>query len=385
MSEALERLQRRYRQDVALGAPKVYAADDLPLSYESITDEWLTDALVPPGSEAKIIGHQFGPPDNGSSERRLLRVEYDRAGADEHLRERFFCKASMCLESRVGLGMTGGAWSERTFYRFVRQHLDIEAPQGFYGNVDLDSLVSMVIIEDMSDRVEQFGHHTTKITRKRAEDQIDTLAKLHGAGYSNQQIRNQLHQFGTWPQYFERTLAFGLEEACKEGFRMAEAVIPASVFRREDEIWPKTLASLDRHRQGDNTYTHCDVHLRNWYVTKDDRMGLMDWQCSSSGHWSRDLAYCLSVGLDIDDRRAWERELIERYLDGLASHGGPTVAFEDAFADYRAQMMTVLAWWTITLNPAPSMPDELQPRDSTLCFLERIGTAMDDLDTLDAL
>ncbi|MEJ2459065.1 MAG: hypothetical protein P8Y58_13380 [Novosphingobium sp.] len=45
--------------------------------------------------------------------------------------------------------------------------------------------------------------------------------------------------------------------------------------------------------------------------------------------------------------------------------------------------MTVLAFWTNTLNPAPGMPD-MQPRDSTLEFIRRITIAMDDLDTLDS-
>lgn len=385
MSTILERLEQRYELDRAKGAPPVHSADELPLSYEAITDDWLTDALCPPDTRARIIGHRFGPADNGSSERRSLVVDYDETGQSLGLRETFFCKASMGLPSRVGIGITGAAWAESTFYRSVRPHIDIEAPLGFYGKVDPESLVSMVIIEDISERLAEFGHHTTRITRKRAEDQIDTLAKVHGAGYANPAVRAHLHKFSTWPEYFERTLSFGLEQACKDGFRMAEPVIPRAVFARESEIWPKTLASLDLHRVSEETYIHCDVHLRNWYVTRDDRMGLADWQCSSRGHWSRDLAYCLSVCLDIEDRRAWERDLLTRYLDGLVAQGGPRVPFDMAFDAYRAQMMTVLAWWTITLNPAPSMPEELQPRDSTLCFLERIGAAMDDLDTLDAL
>jgi len=43
----------------------------------------------------------------------------------------------------------------------------------------------------------------------------------------------------------------------------------------------------------------------------------------------------------------------------------------------------VLAFWTITINPAPGMPD-MQPRDSTLEFIRRIAIAIDDLDALDS-
>jgi hypothetical protein len=42
-----------------------------------------------------------------------------------------------------------------------------------------------------------------------------------------------------------------------------------------------------------------------------------------------------------------------------------------------------MAWWTVTLNPAPGMP-EMQPRPTAVEFVTRLGTAMDDLDSLDA-
>lgn len=383
MIDDLETLQRRFERDQAKGSQPVTSTEDLPASYDSITDAWLSEALCPT-ADARIVGHQFGAPDDGSSERRTLVVDYDDRGVELGLRTHFFCKASMDLPSRVAIGFTGAAEAEIGFYEHIRPHLAIEAPLGFFGKVNPETLASIVIIEDIVDRVQEFGHHTTQITRARAEDQIDLLAKVHGAGYANVAVKSAIAGLRTWPDVFERTLKLGLQEACAKGFRQAEGVLPPEIFSREAEIWPKSLASLDQHRHGETTYTHCDVHLRNWYVTKDGRMGLADWQCASRGHWSRDLAYCLSVGLTIEDRRAWERDLIALYLDRLATYGGPCPLMAEALLAYRKQLMTVLAWWTVTLNPTEEMPDVLQPKESTLCFLERIGAAMADHHTLDA-
>jgi hypothetical protein len=112
-------------------------------------------------------------------------------------------------------------------------------------------------------------------------------------------------------------------------------------------------------------------------------MGLSDWQCAVRGHWSRDVAYAVSCALTVEDRRAWEDDLLAFYCEALRAEGGPRLDRDEAHLAYRRQMVTAMTWWTITINPAPGMPD-MQPLDATKEFLKRIGTAMDDLSSLDA-
>jgi thiamine kinase-like enzyme len=160
-------------------------------------------------------------------------------------------------------------------------------------------------------------------------------------------------------------------------------VIPPGLLSREAEVFPATLVSALRHAELPESVIHSDVHLRNWYVTRDGRMGLNDWQCVCRGHWSRDLAYCLSTALRVDDRRAWERELIAYYLDRLHAAGGPRIEFDFAWRHYREQLLGALAWWTGTLGQ-PRDKQDMQPPDVSLGFIERMATAVDDLDALDA-
>jgi aminoglycoside phosphotransferase (APT) family kinase protein len=160
-------------------------------------------------------------------------------------------------------------------------------------------------------------------------------------------------------------------------------VIPARTWNRHAEVWEKTLASVNRHKELPLTLMHGDVHLKNWYIAGNGEMGLGDWQCVSRGHWSRDVCYAISSALTVEHRRAWERELLAYYLDELAASGGPKVALDDALLDYRQQLMTALTWWTITLAPTDDIPD-MQPKDITLEMVRRIGTACDDWDSLDS-
>ncbi len=41
--------------------------EDIPRTYEAISDEWLTVVLCRNVSGAAVIGHRLGPPDNGSN------------------------------------------------------------------------------------------------------------------------------------------------------------------------------------------------------------------------------------------------------------------------------------------------------------------------------
>lgn len=377
-------IREAFDRDQASGAPPVVSAEQLPLAYEALTDAWLTDALCGEVPGAAVIGHELGPVDNGSSNRRKIGVRYNEAGTAAGLPEKLFCKASHDLTTRFVLGMSGAAEFEAGFYDLIRPKIDIEAPVGVYGKVDTVSYNSLIMLVDISGEVIEFCDDRTKMSRARAESQMRNLARLHGPGYANEKVRAEFGQFIDWPSFFQRTVNFGLEDGCKAGFQDGKDVIPPRLFARAGEVWPATLRSVQLHHELAQTLCHGDVHLKNWYVAGNGEMGLSDWQCVHIGHWSRDVAYTISTALSVEDRRAWERDLLALYVDELAANGGPKVALDEATLRYRQQLMTALAWWTITLHPAPGLPD-MQPRGTTLEFVRRIATAVDDNASLDSL
>ena len=190
----------------------------------------------------------------------------------------------------------------------------------------------------------------------------------------------------TWPQWWQGFIdGFpGFAESCDKAFGLAEPYIPPRLFRGRAETWPATLASVERHNTLPKTLTHPDVHLGNWYIAGNGDMGVTDWQGVCVGHWSRDLAYALSTTLAIENRRAWMEDLIRLYIERMAEYGAPRIAYAEALLNVRQQLMTTLAWWTITLVPAPGMPAVLQPPQFVLELIKRITAAIDDLDALDS-
>lgn len=120
------------------------------------------------------------------------------------------------------------------------------------------------------------------------------------------------------------------------------------------------------------------------------------------------MAYIISTNPSIENRRAWEDELIEYYLAALKRHGGPSPTVAETRMMMRTQMFTVLSFWTMTLSPGsvppfPTLshrsdaadtldmgpgPDrdsfpEMQKEATTLETLSRIGAAMDDWNVCD--
>ncbi len=110
-------------------------------------------------------------------------------------------------------------------------------------------------------------------------------------------------------------------------------------------------------------------------------MGLCDWQLLTLGHGTRDLAYAVSAALAPRDRRVLEDHLVRLYVEEISRVSGQQVDFDPTWDNYRHQMLTALAMWTITLRHGGEMPD-MQPEDMSLAMVERIGTAIDDLNVL---
>jgi len=263
----------------------------------------------------------------------------------------------------------------------VRPLLDLEIPAALFAAYDPQSFNSIVVMRDIGDQA-TFFDHDSPIDRDQAERQLALLACLHARFSNGSSPATGTLGLATWPQFFATTIEQGQEAACAKGFRAAEHLMPRRLFQREAEVWPATVESVLIHDRLPSAVIHGDCHLKQWYRTDDGTIGVTDWQCCTIGNWSRDVAYVLATSLAIEDRHAWERDLLAFYLDRLRAAGAEAPVFDDAWRLYRLNMLSALSWWTATLTPAPGMPD-MQPQETSLEFVKRITHAIDDLDSLD--
>jgi hypothetical protein len=140
-------------------------------------------------------------------------------------------------------------------------------------------------------------------------------------------------------------------------------------------------AGLTRERF---TLVHGDYRLDNlMFDPIDASVAAVDWQTATSGPPTLDVAYFLETSVLAGDRRSHERELLQAYLDALAKYG-VSYAFDDAFADYRLDVLhgpliTVLGCVYATAAPTPEADAMF------LAMATRSCAAIRDLGTLDVI
>ncbi len=286
---------------------------------------------------------------------------------------------------RLSQGMAAPA--EGRFLSEARPHLNIEAPVCVYTARDPVSGRSMHLFEDLTvTRGATFCHVGTVIDRAQAEDIIDTLAQLHGTfmrDASGPTSRQGVDWLGTCEAFFQGALGAGIQEYHERAMTKAAGVIPERVLVRRDDVWAAAMKAVGAHSELPRTVIHSDVHLGNWYVTADGRMGLSDWARVCRGTLARDISYMLATTLSVESRRAWEEDLLQRYLENLRRDFGVEIDPEAARRMCHQQTFTALLMWTPSLCPPPQLPD-MQPESVSMEMIRRIAIAIDDYGALES-
>jgi hypothetical protein len=370
-----------------LAPARMTSLKDVPPSVNAMTNEWLTAALCREVPGAAVVDFAVVGGSDGTSSRRALRVDYNAAGYEAGLPTRLFTKSASSFQSRLMLVAGGVTESETIFYRDVRPELDrLRSPRSYYAAFDTKTYRSIVVMNDLSVEGWTFPDPMQDtISRRDAEDMVDQMAYYHAAFWDDQRLSSQFGGLATTEIFQQRINDVGLLKAAHRGLDHIEATTPPAIYRRREELIPTTMRALNLNSSGTHTLLHQDVHQGNWLRDPDGRMGLYDWQCVARGEWALDFAYAMSVNLPVMDRRAWERELLERYLWRLGEEGVENPpSFEQAWLRYRQQPFHVVIFSLLTIGAGRFQP-VMQPKDYMARCWERIATFLDDHDSLDAV
>ncbi len=218
------------------------------------------------------------------------------------------------------------------------------------------------------------------VTIAHAEAMMDTLARLHAPFWCSPRFSADL----SWVTPYSR----------RRGWPIARGVMPVynnMWLQRRDDV-PASVKKLTsfylQHRRAFEgvwerlppTLCHGDTHAANTFLRSDGSVGVFDWQQLHRMHGMRDVTYFIGWSLEPDIRRATERELIARYLDGLARNGVTEVP-SLAEAMKLHSLFMIDAWSSVW--PALAIYNDdigLQQR-----LLRRFAETLLDLDTARAL
>ena len=102
MSHFVERVTAAWQRDQQHAGRKAVAATDVPLSYEAITDDWLTAVLCAQHPGAAVVSHTLDAVDNGSSNRRKIYIEYKATSNPKKAPKDYIGKFDFDIDSFAG-------------------------------------------------------------------------------------------------------------------------------------------------------------------------------------------------------------------------------------------------------------------------------------------
>lgn len=357
----------------------------MPRSPQEITAEWLTAVLCEGTAGARVGSVMAVDRSVGTTTRAALELGYNESGRTSGLPTRLFVKCTATVAQRLMLGLGGLIEGEPGFYNEIRPSLEIEAPIGYFGGVDLRSWRSAVVIEDVTaTRGASFWQPSTAIAREQIEDVLANVAMWHGALWDSPQLANWRWLKTPADQMRVIDALIGMADRVPVGVERASSVIPVTLRQRQADLYEAMRRSMQLASERPHTYLHGDLHIANAYLTQAGKMGIADWQVGLKGSWAQDYAYMVATALEVEDRRAWEADLLDFYLERLAAAGGAPIPRAQAGLAYRRAILYPYFAWVYTIGRSRLQP-RFQLGEVSLTMIRRISAAIEDLDSFAAV
>ena len=346
----------------------------LPVDSSGLTPAWLSDALSPRHPGVRVAAVDVLDTTERTNHHLRLGLRYDvQAGAPDSL----FCKLPpLDPEHRARIGASGMGTREVQFYAGVAPSLSMRMPSCYVAAADADGSF-LLLLEDLAAQGSEISDGSWAVTGKLARAAVTDLAELH----VRFEAPDRLAVVTPWavarrarvPDFVTRTLRFVIDN-CRD--RLSDAYIAVA------ELY------IDHHQEidawwdsGPQTLIHGDAHIGNLFID-DDRVGFLDWGMTKIGTPMRDLSFFLTMGIESDDRRRDERDLIRHYLEVRHALGGSRISFDDAWLAHRVHAgYTVIASFLTLVPPYNSEARRM----FTAHFRARAMAALEDLDTVSAL
>jgi hypothetical protein len=341
----------------------------IPHSKEEITPELLEDLLREKFPKIKVASVVNLLEKHGTGSAILLRVQH--SGADG-LPTQMWLKAgfpTVHLERVLSLGLYA---REAKFYSNIQPLLRLRLPECYAAQADDASGRGVVILQDLTQLGATFPGCTQALSVDLMASGLDQLADAHSRSWERQWLYDfNIGTFMAPGSAQEKYLRFWGVDFVKQFLDgpVGDAV-PAQV-RDAQRTYNAFWALQPLYQKGPFCLLHGDPHLGNSFVTTNDELGILDWQIYIAGPWAHDVSYSLVGGLSVDDRRRFERELLQLYLAKMRSNGVTAIEDQAAWDEY-CGFIAYGYWVWVRAPPAQ------QPIKNNIAMSERYGAAMAD-------
>lgn len=233
-------------------------------------------------------------------------------------------------QTREIAGAQGAYYNEVMFYRELAPGTAMRTPVIYGSELSEDRTSFLLLMEDMAPA--EPGNQLQGEPLERARLALAEVAKLAAAYYGDTSLAER---------------DYVLNAAREDGGAFAEALMqqswPGFVDRFGHGLSQECIAFGERYVErtahfmtrfaGPKTVVHGDFRSENILFT-DDRATTVDWQTVGESSALTDVAYFLGGSIAVDNRRDWEKDLVEEFRVRLAG-AGVELSFRDCWDQYR--------------------------------------------------
>jgi hypothetical protein len=350
----------------------------IPETPNDVTPEWLTAVLTEAGvlqagrvvaAQWERVGEEYGF--TGVVGRVELRYDGLHDQAPASLIVKLPMAKSDTMSGHRAVQERDQALMQRYYERCVRElrfYRDIGAgfaPRVYYSAADEPQQRVVLLLEDLSGGRQ--GEVLEGCSIEDARLVIDQLAPFHARWWGQPALASGFPVGGRDPRERQERYARHVDlfmERCGDRLPPGISDIVEELRSRLGDV-----ASALYARQ--KTLIHADLHLDNllFDARGDGRsVAVLDWQTVSVGPPAWDVTLFLFGSLSVEDRRAAESELFDRYVGLLSTHGVRGYSSEDLRHECGLAVLLLLAGtigWLATIDRDAS-PRERALQDAVL-------------------
>ena len=369
----------------------------LPISPQDISAPWLESALGAPVSAVRVerIGEDSGFA--GSVFR--VRLESPDAALPKSL---IWKTSSPHPDTHKFLAAAGAYETESAFYQSLATNLEV-APRPFFSALDPETQALSLLTEDLSAMTP--GDQIRGCSLEQATAVIAEIARLHARFWDDSTearpdwikpfddaapFFKRLHSVG-WRkvrQRFENPLRLNLSRlrmmlTAPSRLRAYRSAI-SGMMDIAERVTPHVPAIKSRLATSPTTFLHGDLRLDNIFFDPQRGVKLIDWQAVRAGRGACDLAYFLSTSLPVEDRRRWQTQLVETYVQTLSDNGVTGYTITHCVEDFRWVLLDLVTFMGV-LAAILEIKDTRRSLELRGEAIYRLWTAIQDNSALDLL
>ncbi|MBS4754249.1 phosphotransferase [Nocardioides sp. zg-ZUI104] len=233
--------------------------------------------------------------------------------------------------------LAGAYRSEVRFYAQIADTVSIRVPKVHLAQMHDDDVAFTLVMEDLDPCAQ--GDQIAGCTLAQALDAAENLAGLHAPRWCDETLleidgltRNGPDDAALLAEFFTPAVDMFIDG-------LGDLLSPQTVALLPDVA--KVIEHWELARRERFSLVHGDYRLDNLMFPPDGRPGVyaVDWQTLTVALPARDLAFFTGTSLPVEDRRAWDRQIVERYHAALLDQGVADHPLEECWEDYRFAML----------------------------------------------